>query len=577
MMNFSRQSFFSLRHFTSLLLIFQILLNPLGTLAASAQDISQKSQSIGQLQISDDISQVKLAQATQSTTPADQKQQPGTIKLQRSIIQSRRSTANKPPGVLPAVTNETVWQGENVDFNLAFTCQVSPCSNPVTVSVSGLSSGPGPVNYPSSVSLDQFFDVLIGTSGASPSDYSLTVTGCAAQGGCSNDNLSFTVSPPPVLSISPASQSVTQGNAASYTVSVNTNSYPDNINVSVTAPSDVSISPNSFTLSSTQTSRVVTVTTTTGTSVGTKTINVSGSGSFNQLNSFAKVTGATGTLNVQSAAPPTITINPAPGSSSTATANPGTTAAYNLQLNIPTSYLGSLTMAVDQTSGTSPELSGATYNFNPTTVSLNASTTTLNATLSTSTPPSSSAYKIRVKATPTPGSPPLATNPTFDVSLNVNQVDNAGFVSQSVPTSLVTGQTIPVQVVMQNTGNTSWNTVAGGGTGNYALSTINQIDNTTWGFSRIALPGSIAPGQNATFNFNITAPTIPGVYPLQLQMLKEGIYRFGAATTNSPITVAAPPQPIVRIIDNATGNAITTKTVKVGEKIDLRTELVQLG
>ncbi|MBC7881437.1 MAG: hypothetical protein H7Y37_08885 [Anaerolineae bacterium] len=346
----------------------------------------------------------------------------------------------------------------------------------------------------------------------------------------------FTVKPAPVLSISPASQSVTQGNAASHTVSVNTNGYPDNINVSVNAQPDVSVSPSSFTLSGTQTSRVVTFTTTTGTSAGSKTINVSGSGTFNSYNSFAKVTGASGTLNVQSAAPPTITIAPASGASSTATANPGATAAYNLQLNIPNTYLASLTMAVDP-SGTSPELSGATYNFNPTTVSFNASTTTLNATLSTSTP--SGAYKIRVKAMPTPGSPP-ATIPTFDVSLNVNSINDAVFVSQSLPDYLYPSEVRSGSVTMQNTGSTTWSAAVAYRLGFPNPGAAGPFAPNNWNSGRIDVPANVTPGQNTTFNFNLTAPSTPSTFTFQSQMVQENVQWFGQFTAAKSIVVGYP-------------------------------------
>lgn len=41
---------------------------------------------------------------------------------------------------------------------------------------------------------------------------------------------------------------------------------------------------------------------------------------------------------------------------------------------------------------------------------------------------------------------------------------------------------------------------------------------------------SIAPGQVATFTYNIVAPVVAGTYALQARMLVEGVEWFGAQT-----------------------------------------------
>jgi hypothetical protein len=62
-----------------------------------------------------------------------------------------------------------------------------------------------------------------------------------------------------------------------------------------------------------------------------------------------------------------------------------------------------------------------------------------------------------------------------------------------------------------------------------------------WGVGRVLLASTdaIAPGQEKTFNFNITAPLTTGSYNFQWQMLVEGVAWFGAFTQDVVIQVGA--------------------------------------
>ncbi|PYP87630.1 MAG: hypothetical protein DMF61_09775 [Blastocatellia bacterium AA13] len=68
-------------------------------------------------------------------------------------------------------------------------------------------------------------------------------------------------------------------------------------------------------------------------------------------------------------------------------------------------------------------------------------------------------------------------------------------------------------------------------------------NNTTWGGNRIVLPGatSIGPGQPLAMTFTAFAPSTPGTYNLQLQMVKDGGggagQFFGDLSTNVAIAV----------------------------------------
>jgi hypothetical protein len=117
--------------------------------------------------------------------------------------------------------------------------------------------------------------------------------------------------------------------------------------------------------------------------------------------------------------------------------------------------------------------------------------------------------------------------------------NDAQFISQDVPTTLVAGQARTVSITLKNTGTTTW--TQGGG---YKLGTWNPQDNTLWtGVTRIYLSAadSVAPGQQKTFTFNITAPGTPGTYHFQWRMVHEGVEWFGAYSTNVAIQVTSSP------------------------------------
>ncbi|GAB2864388.1 hypothetical protein GCM10027277_36420 [Pseudoduganella ginsengisoli] len=112
--------------------------------------------------------------------------------------------------------------------------------------------------------------------------------------------------------------------------------------------------------------------------------------------------------------------------------------------------------------------------------------------------------------------------------------NDAALVSQSVPLTLAPGQNATVSIVMKNTGTNTWTAA-----GNYKLGSQNPGDNMTFNAGRVLLGAgdSIAPGQQKTFTFNITAPTTPGVYNFQMRMVQEFIEWFGEYSTNVAVAV----------------------------------------
>ena len=108
------------------------------------------------------------------------------------------------------------------------------------------------------------------------------------------------------------------------------------------------------------------------------------------------------------------------------------------------------------------------------------------------------------------------------------------FVSQSVPSTMVVGESYQVSVTMFNTSSTTWTSAQ-----LYRLGSQDPQDNTTWGFNRVGLPGSVAPGQQVTFTFTFTAPAWPGTYNFQWRMVQDGVQWFGAFTPDVPVEVFA--------------------------------------
>lgn len=62
----------------------------------------------------------------------------------------------------------------------------------------------------------------------------------------------------------------------------------------------------------------------------------------------------------------------------------------------------------------------------------------------------------------------------------------------------------------------------------YRIGTSNPVDNTSFGSVRVDLGvASVAPGQSATFNFQVKAPATAGSYLFDWGMLWEYHLRFG--------------------------------------------------
>jgi hypothetical protein len=138
-----------------------------------------------------------------------------------------------------------------------------------------------------------------------------------------------------------------------------------------------------------------------------------------------------------------------------------------------------------------------------------------------------------------------------DMSPNVKVVVNAAdfapdatFLSQSVPAQMTGGLRYPVSITLRNSGNTTWENVAGPGTpGAYSLGSQGPQDTPVWRVepfsTRVPVTGRVAPGSTITFTFDVLAPATPGTYRFQWQMVDDFVTWFGEQTPPVDVVVTA--------------------------------------
>jgi uncharacterized protein affecting Mg2+/Co2+ transport len=133
-----------------------------------------------------------------------------------------------------------------------------------------------------------------------------------------------------------------------------------------------------------------------------------------------------------------------------------------------------------------------------------------------------------------------ADTPTYAIIVNpYGAVNNAQVISQSVPSTMIGGDTSAASITVKNTGGTTW---ALNGAGVVLLSSQNPAKNSIWGTSGVGLPVMVAPGEQYSFKFNITAPATAGTYNFQWQM-RTNSASFGDLSPNVGVYVTPPGAP----------------------------------
>ncbi len=132
------------------------------------------------------------------------------------------------------------------------------------------------------------------------------------------------------------------------------------------------------------------------------------------------------------------------------------------------------------------------------------------------------------------------------------------YVAQVMSPVLTAGETASVSLRFRNSGGTAWSAAEA-----YVLAAQSPADNATWGVVEVPFEASesIAPGEEKTFDFTITAPSEIGDYDFQWQ-LRRGADWFGEPSPLVSVSVVSPRQVSpysLRFMGNGTGDTDRVK------------------
>ncbi len=122
---------------------------------------------------------------------------------------------------------------------------------------------------------------------------------------------------------------------------------------------------------------------------------------------------------------------------------------------------------------------------------------------------------------------------SYTINSQTSTVDNAKFINQSVPDRMTPGESYTLILTFENTGTTYWSP------GEYRIR-VNTVDikpSSLWSVSEMDLVKIIEPGNTATFEVKVTAPSTEGVYPFKAELI-HGSYVFGESSNPINISVS---------------------------------------
>ncbi len=103
---------------------------------------------------------------------------------------------------------------------------------------------------------------------------------------------------------------------------------------------------------------------------------------------------------------------------------------------------------------------------------------------------------------------------------------NSSVSGSSFPAVIAPNSVQSVSVTFQNDGTETW------APGNYFLASTNT-PTSLWQTTGVNLPGSVAPGQQVTFNFTVRAPNQAGASQFRFRLFLNGVGFFGAELVES--------------------------------------------
>ncbi|HVF91463.1 MAG TPA: NBR1-Ig-like domain-containing protein, partial [Blastocatellia bacterium] len=149
----------------------------------------------------------------------------------------------------------------------------------------------------------------------------------------------------------------------------------------------------------------------------------------------------------------------------------------------------------------------------------------------TGTPTTDGNFNFTVQATDNAGA---TASKAFTISIGqASSLYNSQLVSQTVPTTVLPGQTFNSNFKWLNNGTQPWN-----GLGGFKLVSQNPANNLTWGGDQV-VPATlfINPGETMDITFTAAAPVAPGTYNFQWQTYQTGVGFFGQVSNNVAIQV----------------------------------------
>ncbi|MDO8588331.1 MAG: NBR1-Ig-like domain-containing protein, partial [Armatimonadota bacterium] len=128
--------------------------------------------------------------------------------------------------------------------------------------------------------------------------------------------------------------------------------------------------------------------------------------------------------------------------------------------------------------------------------------------------------------------------------------NNAQYVSDTIPATMVPGLSYAVSVTMSNSGTSTWTKAT-----SYRLGAVGDSDPFAPGRIDLADADSIPPGQQKTFSFTMNAPGV-GVYTTDWRMLREGVQWFGDTLTKQVQVTWGPNLPATPTVTSPARGAI---------------------
>lgn len=133
-------------------------------------------------------------------------------------------------------------------------------------------------------------------------------------------------------------------------------------------------------------------------------------------------------------------------------------------------------------------------------------------------------------------------------------------VSSTVPVTMLPGQSYNVSVTFRNRG-VLWNSAR-----NFRLGAVGDSDPFTTS-TRVNVTGEVRPGNTHSFNFTMTAPSVPGVYNTSWRMVRDGVGWFGPTFSRTVEVTGEDTPPVIinhPVSQNVAGGATVVFTVDAG-------------